>query len=338
MKHPDSKKLWLADDDERWKGVEVAIGSSYDGSCQPAYFLPPPPDACGPAPLLVCLHTWSFGLENRTYSALGANEASQRGWAMIAPEFRGPNDHPTACGSDAAVSDIADAVGFALSAAPNRIDPDRVYLIGASGGGHAALLMAGRHPGLWAGVCAGCPISDLARWHEETSRSSCGNNRYAHMLEQVCGGTPAGKNDEYLHRSPLAFLGNASGLPVDICEGIHDGHGAFSVPVGHSIRAFNALADDADQIDEETISEIERSETIPQEMRFKGKDPFFGKEAPVLLRRVSRNVRLTLFEGGHAFNFAHGVDWLSRQRRGRPADWSIGAISRGPHGITEATQ
>ena len=338
MKCSDSQKQWLAADDARWKSVEVAIRSSHDGSCQPAYFLPPPSDTRGSVPLLVCLHTWSVGLENRTFAALAANEASQRGWAMAAPEYRGPNDHPEACGSDAAVSDIVDVVAFALSSAPDRIDPDRIYLIGASGGGHATLLMAGRHPGLWAGVCAGCPISDLSRWHEETSSSTSGNDRYARMMEQVCGGTPGEKSGEYLRRSPLAFLGNASGLPVDICEGIHDGHGAFSVPVGHSIRAFNALADDADRIGEETISEIERSETIPREMRFKGNDPFFGAESPVLLRRVSRNVRLTLFEGGHAFNFAHGVDWLSRQRRGCPADWSLGAISRGPQGITEATR
>ena len=40
-------------------------------------------------------------------------------------------------------------------------------------------------------------------------------------------------------------------------------------------------------------------------------------------RRTSGNVRLTLFEGGHSGNNQAGFDFLSRQVRGRPADFTL---------------
>ena len=41
------------------------------------------------------------------------------------------------------------------------------------------------------------------------------------------------------------------------------------------------------------------------------------------VRRTSANVRFTLMEGGHAGNYPAGLDFLARQAKGRPADFSL---------------
>ena len=46
-------------------------------------------------------------------------------------------------------------------------------------------------------------------------------------------------------------------------------------------------------------------------------------------RRTSANVRFTLMEGGHGGNFAAGLDFLSRQEKGRPTDFSLPSAGKG---------
>ena len=152
-------------------------------------------------------------------------------------------------------------------------------------------------------------------------------------MEKSCGGTPAERPWEYALRSPLTWLGRArdAGVPAYICTGIHDGWRG-SVPVGHSIRAYNALADAADRVSEADIASIERDQAVPSSLAVAGDsppaDPFYGESSRIHLRLTSANVRLTVFEGGHDGNYAAGLDFLSRQRRGRPADWTIPAQGR----------
>ena len=200
---------------------------------------------------------------------------------MVGPNFRGANRTPPACGADAAVQDIVDAVNYAKGKV--KIDAARVYIIGGSGGGHMTLLMAGRHPEIWAGCAAFCPITDVARWHADSLLDHPGRGKgYAKMLEQACGGTPAEKPEEYRHRSPLTWIENAkkAGVPIYIVTGIHDGWKG-SVPVGHSFRAFNALADEKDRVSEADIKTIEETQAVPEALAYKGpKDPFYSAERP----------------------------------------------------------
>ena len=46
-------------------------------------------------------------------------------------------------------------------------------------------------------------------------------------------------------------------------------------------------------------------------------------------RRASANALLTVFEGGHDINFPAGVEFLSRQRKGAKADFTIPASANG---------
>ena len=307
-----------------WMAIQRQVKSTYDGSLQPCYFWAPEKAKTEAVPLVVGLHTWSADWKQTGHYASVLRFAKERGWAMVGPNFRGPNDHPEACGGDAAVQDVVDAVNYAKEQV--KIDSKRVYIIGGSGGGHLTLLMAGRHPEIWAGCAAFCPITDLARWHADSLLDHPGRGKnYARMMEGACGGTPAEKPEEYRHRSPLTWLDRAkkAGVPVYIVTGIHDGWKG-SVPVGHSFRAFNALADETDRVSEADIAAIEADQAVPDAIAYKGPDdPFYGKKLKIHFRRTSAAVRFTLFEGGHGGNFAAGIDFCSRQVKGNPTDFTI---------------
>ena len=299
--------------------LAIDIPSSKDGTLQKVIYWRPESaayDAVGPGvPLVVFLHSWSGGYEQ---GPPWIAQAKKLGWVLVAPDFRGPNSRPEACASDLASQDILDAVAFARRDA--RIDAHRIYLVGGSGGGHMSLVMAARAPDIWAAVSAWVPISDLAAWHAE---SSVRKNNYAKMIEQCCGGAPGPATEaEYRHRSPLFHLAAAKGVPLDINTGIHDGH-TGSVPVSHSLHAFNVLAASDKQVSAEAIAFMVRERKIPADLAAETQaDP--ERQKAVLFRRSSGNARVTVFEGGHDSEPAAALEWLSRQRKGQLADWSLG--------------
>lgn len=301
--------------------TEVKFRSALDGSLQPALFFAPPADR--PVPLLVALHTWSGGYR-QDYNTGLAQGCIERGWVFIQPHFRGPNRNPDACGSDLAVADVEDAVTFAKRSA--RIDPSRVYLAGASGGGHMALLMAGRAPELWAGVSAWVPISDLSAWYHECRAAG---RKYANDLVASCGGAPGTNpaiDHEYQRRSPLTWLGHAAraNVPIDINTGIRDGHDG-SVPVSHSLRAFNVLAAASDRLTLEEIAHFTQKAEVPEALRGLVSDGSYG-EKPPLFRRSSGSARVTVFQGGHEMVASAALSWLeARNRRPtqRPEDLRV---------------
>ena len=299
---------------------KILYPCKFDQTMQPAQFIAA--EGTEPRPLVVCLHTWSYGHEQKSYVRY-AELAKIQNWHMIFPQFRGPNWLPDGCGSDLVVSDLEDAVSYVKNNYP--VDPARIYLTGGSGGGHCSLLMAGRRPDLWTAVSAWCPISDIALWHAQSRARKSG---YADHIESACGGNPAESDEvrkEARKRSPLTWLPNAAGvLPVDISTGIHDGH-TGSVPVGQAIRAFNILAAPEDRISEADIEFIETNEKVPEHLAAHTEDPAFGGRK-IHLRIQSRTARLTLFEGGHDMLPEPAFEWLDRQTAGKPADWTKGKV------------
>src|SRR5205823_5913923 len=126
---------------------------------------------------------------------------------------------------------------------------------------------------------------------------------YGDMLEQVCGGAPGeDRTDrEYRSRSPLSELPAAKAIPIDINADIHDGD-TGSVPINHSLRAFNVLAAangfPEQQIADEQIAYMTEHEKVPAEcVHPREDDP--ERALPVLFRRTAGPVRVTIFEGGH---------------------------------------
>lgn len=287
---------------------KVVITSSLDGAKQPCYVvLPDEYERSKPAPLLVSLHSWSADLEQR--KPLLEEMAGQRGWICLFPNFRGANDDPLACGSLAAQQDILDAVAWAKK--NYKIDSRRVYLTGVSGGGHMTMLMAGCHPEMWTAASAWVGISDLTSWHARHAQ-----DRYGEMLRSVCGGAPGDSDavdEQYRLRSPLTHLHRAAKVPLDICAGVHDGH-TGSVPVRHSLDAFNTIAKAAEgnQITETEIRQISRQDgrldkPMPGDQAV---DDSFGRQ--IHLRRHAGRARVTIFEGGHEGIEAAAVAWLEK--------------------------
>jgi pimeloyl-ACP methyl ester carboxylesterase len=301
---------------------KIWIKSSLDGTAQPSYLiLPEGFDPHGkPVPLLVSLHSWSRDLEYRSWRM--EQSADERGWIYLFPNFRGPNQHPDACGSLKAQQDILDAVAWVKARYP--VDADRVYLAGASGGGHMTLLMAGRHPEVWAAASAYVGISDLASWHKRHA-----DGRYGKMMRLSCGGAPGDSpqvDREYRARSPLTHLQRAVRVALDINTGIHDGH-TGSVPIRHSLDAFNVIARAGghEPIREEEITQLSRRNGR-LEKPLEGdlaEDAAYGRR--IYLRRYAGPARVTVFEGGHEFLPDAAVAWLenkvrrSQKAEGKPA-------------------
>ncbi len=294
-----------------WTGerIKVQIRSSADGTDQPCYVILPDgsrPEG-EPRPLLVSLHTFSGDVEQRQPDFEA--EANAAGWIYLFPHFRGPNKTPQACGSPLAQQDILDAVDWAVET--YSIDPRRIYLVGCSGGGHMAMLMAGRYPHRWAAVSAWVGISDLAAWHHRHR-----DDNYGAMLRASCGGAPAESaeiDEQYRIRSPLTWLHRAAGLPLDLAAGIHDGHSG-SVPVRQSLDAFNAVAraggnetvgEDEIQCLSSTDGRLENPKPSDQEA-----DEAYGRA--IYLRRHAGPARVTIFEGGHEGLARPAIAWLGQ--------------------------
>jgi pimeloyl-ACP methyl ester carboxylesterase len=290
---------------------EVSIPSTADGSMQPALFW----EAPGPQerPLLVALHSWS-GDYRQTTGVAYVTRSMERRWHFLHPNFRGINRSGAATCSDLAVTDVLDAVEFARQHA--RVDSRRIYLVGVSGGGMAALQVVAKAPALWAGVSAWASISDLAAWHAETKARKLS---YTRQIEASCGGPPgAGPavDFQYWNRSPIHFLAHAAGVPLDLNAGIRDGHDG-SVPTSHTLGAFNVLAQPSDRLSESIIAELVRTAQVPETLCSRDRDATYGANT-VLFRRESGSVRITLFDGGHEIVHDAAFAWLEKQSR--PSD------------------
>ena len=302
----DSKDYKLPEDYRR-----VEYPSDADDSNQGAEFYRPA-EANSPVPLLVILHPWSS--DRDTHHRQCVQWCIDKGWAAIAPDFRGANSRPAACGSELVVRDITSAVRWARAQAP--IDANRIYLIGTSGGGMAALLLAGRAPETWAGVSAWAGISDLAAWHREQSAADKPPGNYARSIEECCGGPPGASkavDEEYRKRSPITWLPRAKGLAMDINAGLRDGHDG-SVPISHSILAFNALADEVDRLAADDIRRMTEKAEIPEKLRSAIDDSSYGRKK-ALFRKTSGKARVTIFDGGHELVAVAALTWLERQRK-----------------------
>jgi len=204
---------------------ERHVTSSLDGSDQISLFYPS--ESKEKRPLLVGLHTWSYDRYNQIKNMLPFAEAND--FNLLLPEFRGKN-LPTnphcrlACGSEYAKQDIKDAIDDVIQNA--GVDEENVFLLGLSGGGHMALLMAGFCPQVFKAIGAFVPITDLKAWTEQ-------NKKYAPSVIACCGDDP----EEMWRRSPMAYVDTIATANLKIF------HGKFDpvVPVSQSLELYRVV-------------------------------------------------------------------------------------------------
>ena len=311
-----------ADAQNRWsrRVKEVYYESIADNSQQPSLVYAPK-RVDGPRPLLVALHTWSYDFKQEGGQPLFGDWCIQNEWFMIHPNFRGKNKTPNALGSDLAVADIVSAVEFMKSKHP--IDENRIYLVGTSGGGHMSLLMAGRHPEIWAGVSAWASITDICAWWEQKLNDGT-NKRYSQEIEKACGGRPDTDPDaaeQCRYRSPLTYLPKAGSVNLDINHGIHDGRKG-SVPFTHSLYAFNRAVAGTDAISQEDIDSFYETQKVPKGLESEIKDTVYGRKKPIF-RKSTDKTRITIFDGSHEIIHEAALNWLRLQERGKPAVWTV---------------
>ncbi len=204
---------------------ELLIRSTLDGSMQPSLFYKS--QSKRKSPLLVGLHTWSYDRFNQIKNMLPL--AEEQDFNLLLPEFRGKNlaENPhchEACGSELAKQDIQDAIDYVV--ANENVDPENIFLLGLSGGGHMALLMAGKCPEYFKAIGAFVPITDLREWVKESKS-------YRDRVFACCGEEEA----ELLKRSPVNYIDTIAKANLKIFHGKYDS----VVPVSHSIKFFNRM-------------------------------------------------------------------------------------------------
>jgi lysophospholipase L1-like esterase/pimeloyl-ACP methyl ester carboxylesterase len=189
--------------------------------------------------LIVSLHTWSgdYTQKDPLVEQIMAND-----WNYIHPDFRGPNYTAEACGSPLVVSDIDDAIDFALQNA--NVNVGNIHVIGVSGGGYATLLawMQSRHDvrtfSAWAA------ISDIRQWYYETKARGL---KYAqHIALATTGDSTDMDVEEAKSRSPMFMqtpVASRKNSKLFIYTGVHDGY-TGSVPITHSLQVYNKVVQD----------------------------------------------------------------------------------------------
>ena len=205
---------------------EILVKSTLDGTMQPSLFYKSASKE--KRPLLVGLHTWSFDRFNQIANMLPV--AEKYDFNLLLPEFRGGNlsTNPNcqyACGSQYAKQDIKDAIDYLIQG--GEVDPENIFLLGASGGGHMALLMAGMIPEYFKAIGAYVPITDLEKWTRQ-------NDYYEPHVLACCDST-----EEMRKRSPIAYLDTIAKANLKIFHGKRDA----VVPMSHSLSLYNAIVD-----------------------------------------------------------------------------------------------
>ncbi len=282
----------------------VEIRSSGDGSLQKAYFYA---SADGRRqPLTVSLHTWSG---DYTQNDPLVKQCLLNDWNYIHPDFRGPNWTAPACGSPLVLSDIDDAIQYAID--HGNVNPDEIHVIGVSGGGYATLMafLNTRHKvksfNAWA------PISDLERWYYESAGR--GNNYAKHILK--CTSSENGKLDvkEARKRSPMymEIPENAANRgKLYIYEGIHDGY-TGSVPVTQSFIFYNRMVRALGGGKKDVVSKGDMLKMVTMQLYIPDQHEGYIADRRIHYKRNFKNLQLLIFEGGHEMLPAVAFDYIN---------------------------
>jgi dipeptidyl aminopeptidase/acylaminoacyl peptidase len=181
----------------------VTLKSRVDRMPFPAWvFSPLKPRGTKGHPALIWVHPDIYGYMYEYFSPY-VIEAVQRGYVVVAPEYRGSIGYasPYYETLDYGGADVGDVVTAAEYAKQMPVvDPGRIGIVGWSRGGMMTLLAAEREPHVFKAVAAIVPVTNLFQrlaWK--------GVESYRNAIDPAnhIGGTPAEKKDIYKERSPI---------------------------------------------------------------------------------------------------------------------------------------
>jgi lysophospholipase L1-like esterase/pimeloyl-ACP methyl ester carboxylesterase len=243
-------------------------------------------------PLVVSLHSWS-GDYAQADSLSG--EIRERDWNYIHPHFRGPNWTPQACGSALAIQDIDDAIRYAVNEL--KADPSEVHLVGASGGGHAAMLCYLQLTYPVKSVSSWVGISSLPDWYYESVGRG---QRYAKDILKATGDTLQLNVPEAQKRSPLnvPMAKHATKRQLFLYAGIHDGYQG-SVPITHTLRFYNRVVSERFPGSRSVVSEAEMLALVVKRTSLPATSERRLGNRKVHFYRQEGDVSTTIFEGKH---------------------------------------
>ena len=285
------------------KGFEfVEIASSLDNKKQKAYFYPS--TSKNPSPLVVSLHTWGGNYQEYDSIALFSKEKNLN---YIHPDFRGANSTPDACNSQKSLRDIDDAIDFVIKNA--NVDRNKIYIIGKSGGGYAAIgaYMKSKHP--IHTVSSWVPITDISKWYAE------GLLKKSQYTEGIlkCTSSENGilNQDKAKEKSPIFWptpTEKRKHTKLHIYTGVYDGLNG-SVPITHSIDFYNKVISDFGAKDSTNyVTQYEKLFLL--EKRSSLGD--FGKTGnrQTFLKKNYQNIQLSIFNGHHEMLTAYAFNAL----------------------------
>lgn len=294
-KHLDNvfKIEWDNDTEMPWPAQFniVDIPSRLDGEIQKAYYYPT--SKSSPKPLIISLHTWSG---DYTQKDPLIEEVLENDWNYIHPDFRGKNNSPKACGSEFAISDIDQAIKFAI--AQGNVDTNSIHVIGASGGGYATLLSYMKSSYSIASYSAWVPISDIEAWYYQSVGRK---NKYAsdillatNSIDSLLDISEARNRSPVFMKTPIEKRRN---IPLSIYAGIHDGY-TGSVPISQSLSFYNKVIAEFGAAKDDLISEQEMLDLLSMRYNPEGSDSLIG-DRKIIFERKFDNISIIIFEGKH---------------------------------------
>ncbi len=269
----------------------VNIKSTKDSSVQKTYVFQS--TAKTPQPLVVSLHQWSSDYQE--YDKI-ANKVKEKNWNYVHPDFRGSNKNVEACGSDLAIQDIDDAIDFALS--NFNCDKDKIYVIGVSGGGHAALASFMKSKHNIAEFSVWCPISDIYWWYHQTKIRHL--NYWKDIL--ICTNSLNGQLNEIYakSKSPIYWETPTQKLTtakLKIYAGVYDGIQG-SVPITQSINFYNKILADINCSDStQYVNNGEIVHLLEKQTPLKNYGQIGNRK--IIFKKDYKNVDITIFDGAH---------------------------------------
>jgi dipeptidyl aminopeptidase/acylaminoacyl peptidase len=164
-------------------------------------------------------------------------EAVQRGFVVIAPEYRGSIGYGKAFydAIDYGGAEVQDVTGAAVAVAAKypQVDPARVGIIGWSHGGMITLLSIFRSPATFRAAAAIVPVTNL---FHRLARKGIERQRRAIDPQNRFGGSPSERPDAYKERSPLFHVDRLQiPLLVHVAENDED------VNIDEAIQLVDAL-------------------------------------------------------------------------------------------------